>query len=306
MYNLFYDFLFDNTDELSDNGEELEIEPELNNQDQENMSNKLNGIKFGFIKRESTVPRLSYENLQSKYNLDSDYIQIKNTSVDLKDQFDEVYDQGSLGSCTAQAIASLYDYHYNSSGGSGSSNLQGDFKASRLFIYYNERYLENHVYVDSGATIEDGMNVLRIYGACSEELCEYNIRKFTQVPSENAYKNALSHKIYTSSSIENSIDLFKLALSHGNPVVFGFDVYESFMTLSTAKSGIMPIPKDTEKLLGGHAVVAVGYNDEKDSLENSKGCFLVRNSWGKDWGNDGYFWMPYENIKYISDCWIIE
>ena len=90
----------------------------------------------------------------------------------------------------------------------------------------------------------------------------------------------------------------KDCLSSGLPFVFGFGVYESFETKEVAETGIMPIPKKNEKLLGGHAIMAVGYNDEKEH-------FIIRNSWGIDWGDRGYFYMPYSFIQDVNICAVI-
>jgi C1A family cysteine protease len=216
-------------------------------------------------------------------------------NVDLRQSCPDIYDQGHLGSCTANAIG--FCYHYDEL---KQKELQ-PFTPSRLFIYYNERNLEGHVSEDSGAEIHDGIQVIHSLGVCSEIDWPYNIDKFKDKPTDNCYNVALSHKTIDYRAISQKLDQLKSALIEGFPVVFGFNVYESFESDEVAKTGIMPIPKSDEKLLGGHAVALVGF-------DNSKKVFIVRNSWGSGWGDKGYFYMPYEfilNPNMSSDFWTI-
>jgi C1A family cysteine protease len=161
---------------------------------------------------------------------------------------------------------------------------------SRLFIYYNERVIEHSVDSDSGAMIRDGIKSLKKQGVCSEKSWPYVISKFTVKPNVACYKEALNHQI-TSYHRITTLDDMRQCLAEGFPFVFGFTVYESFESQTVAKNGIVNMPKSNEKVLGGHAVLAVGYN-EKDKR------FIVRNSWGTSWGIKGYFTMPYD---YLSD-----
>jgi len=161
---------------------------------------------------------------------------------------------------------------------------------SRLFVYYNERVIEHTVKSDSGAMIRDGIKTLAKQGVCSEKIWPYKISKFTDRPSAACYRQALKHQIISYYRI-HTLDEMLACLAEGFPFVFGFTVYESFESQKVARTGIVDMPKAAEKALGGHAVMAVGY-DDKDQR------FLVRNSWGKDWGMKGYFTMPY---KYVAD-----
>lgn len=216
-------------------------------------------------------------------------------SVDLRPSCPDVYDQGHLGSCTANAIG--FCYHFDEL----KQKEAQPFIPSRLFIYYNERNLEGHVSEDSGAEIHDGIQVIHSLGVCSENDWPYNIDKFKEKPSNNCYTSALSHKTIDYRAISQKLDQLKSALIEGFPVVFGFSVYESFESEEVAKTGIMPIPKPDEKLLGGHAVALVGF-------DNIKKVFIVRNSWGSGWGDNGYFYMPYDfiiNPNMASDFWTV-
>ncbi len=206
--------------------------------------------------------------------------------VDLRSYCSTVEDQGDLGSCTANAIAGNIEFLENL--------LDQRFEdKSRLFIYYNERSLEGHVDEDSGAMLRDGIKVCAKYGACDELIWPYTIKMFTVKPDRKAYADGKKHVIVSYHRILTT-DEMKTCLAQGFPFVFGFAVYESFETQEVARTGIVNMPGKSERMLGGHAVMAVGYNDKARR-------FLVRNSWGKDWGMDGYFTMPYNYVQTLAD-----
>jgi C1A family cysteine protease len=213
--------------------------------------------------------------------------------VDLRPMCSPVEDQGQLGSCTGNALAGAVEF------------LEKKDKApfidvSRLFIYYNERAIEGTIKSDSGAMIRDGIKTLAKHGVCSEKSWPYVISKFSVKPNANCYKEAANHQI-TSYQRITTMDEMRTCLADGYPFVFGFTVYESFETQQVARTGIMPMPKPKERVLGGHAVLAVGYDDKKKR-------FVVRNSWGTDWGLKGYFLMPYSYLadrNLSDDLWTI-
>jgi C1A family cysteine protease len=167
---------------------------------------------------------------------------------------------------------------------------------SRLFIYYNERVIEHTVNEDSGAMIRDGIKTLAKQGVCPESMWPYNISKFKNKPAPKCYAEGLKHQILAYYRI-NTLQELKTSIAAGFPVTFGFSVYESFMTDRVAKTGIVYMPKWYEQLMGGHAVLAVGYDDNM-KIQKNKGAVIVRNSWGTSWGDKGYFYMPY---PYIND-----
>lgn len=213
--------------------------------------------------------------------------------IDLRGGCSPVVDQGELGSCTANAIGSgLREYIELKS-------KQNFVALSRLYLYYHERLLEGTVNEDSGAEIRDGMKVLSQLGICSEELDPYVISKFTAAPSQEAELEAGEYKISSYQRI-SSINDVKRCLAEGYPVVLGMSVYESFESESVAKNGIVPTPKWYEKILGGHAMLIVGY--KKMGL---KEYFIIRNSWGDNWGDDGYCYIPTSFItkQIIFDLW---
>jgi len=215
--------------------------------------------------------------------------------VDLRPGCSAIEDQDQLGSCTGNAIAGLIEYLDRKA----NKNLE----VSRLFIYYQERLLEGTVNYDSGAYIRDGIKAVNLYGAPLESLWPYTIGRFATRPTTAAYTDAAKRKVGAYQRVTNFAGV-KTALAQGYPVVAGFTVYESFEGNANNTTGMMPYPNTaTEQVLGGHAVAIVGYNDNLNG-----GRFICRNSWGTNWGDRGYFYMPYDvirNTSMSSDFWII-
>ena len=213
--------------------------------------------------------------------------------VDLRSYCSPIENQGSLGSCTGQAIAGAIELLNKRS--------RKPTDVSRLFIYYYERLLLGTVTYDSGAYIRDGIKATNKYGASLESYWPYDIRKFKQEPILEAKTDALTRKV---TRYERVVDFNGCidALSNGYPVIMGFHVYTSFMSANVARTGNMPYPNvNRERLLGGHAVLLVGYN-------KTRKVFIARNSWGTSWGDRGYFYMPFNvvNPSMSSDYWIIK
>jgi C1A family cysteine protease len=232
--------------------------------------------------------------------------------VDMRAQCPAVYDQGQLGSCTANAIGG--DFEFNQI----KEKAPHIWRPSRLFIYYNERVIENDVSQDAGAQIRDGIKSVNTQGACSEDLWTYSDDtasadpKFAQKPPPDCYAEGLTHLASTYASVPQVAVQIKGCLASGYPMVFGFTVYESFESQAVASSGLLSMPGTNEQVVGGHAVLAVGYNDtatvQNPDGTTSTGMVLVRNSWGASWGQAGYFWMPYDyitNPNLASDLWTI-
>lgn len=217
------------------------------------------------------------------------------TSVDLRAQCPPVYDQGELGSCTANAIGGAFEFELM-------KQKLPVFTPSRLFIYYNERVLEGHVKDDSGAQIRDGVKSVATVGVCDEAGWPYLVTKFAKKPTKSLYTKAKKNLAIQYTRLNNTaINELKTCLASGNPFVFGFTVYQSFEGDKVAKTGVLTMPSKTESAIGGHAVMAVGYNDARKA-------FIVRNSWGDAWGEKGYFHMPYDYITstdLADDFWTI-
>lgn len=205
-------------------------------------------------------------------------------TVDFRTQCPPVFDQGQLGSCTANAISGAVGLLLK-------KQNQYTTPMSRLFIYYNERKIEGTINEDSGASLTDGIKTMMDNGVCHETLWPYSddTSTFKKKPSDAAYKEALNYLDVDDAklaAVNQDAITIKTILAKGNPIVLGFDVYSSFESNTVARTGIVPMPNTKkEQYLGGHAVMLVGYDD------NDK-TFLVRNSWGTSWGMAGYCKMP--------------
>lgn len=216
--------------------------------------------------------------------------------VDLRAGFLTPYNQGQLGSCTANAIAGALQFDEEKEGSAR------PVMPSRLFIYYNERALEGTVESDSGAQIRDGIKTVAKRGFCPESMWPYDIKRFAVKPSPDCYRAALKDRVSQYLRLDHtSAAPLMTCLASGFPFVFGFSVYESFESPRVAQTGVVNMPRMGERVVGGHAVVACGY-DQKTSR------FTVRNSWGTSWGMAGYFTMPFEyltNAFLSGDFWTI-
>jgi C1A family cysteine protease len=213
--------------------------------------------------------------------------------TDLRDACSPIENQGTLGSCTACALVGNLELLKI-------RKLKQMINFSRLFLYFNERLIRRTVDTDSGASLRDGIKTLVKAGDCTEDLWPYDISRFTVKPTDEAYQNAADYQI-TNYYRVTALTEMKHTLSTGFPFVFGFTVYESFESPQVSETGMVPIPQPTEHLLGGHAVMAVGYDD-------SQGNFIVRNSWGDQWGDKGYCYIPYgylANPLLAADFWTI-
>ena len=228
-------------------------------------------------------------------------------SLDLRSGFPPCYDQGDLGSCTANAIAGVMEFDQIK------QKLAYEFTPSRMFIYYQERVIEGDVASDSGAMIRDGIKAVNSYGAPPESDWPYDIEKFQDEPPKVAYTDARFHKALEYARVPISLPYVKAVLAQGFPIVWGFTVYDSFMTDQVAATGVVPIPDmGDESVLGGHATVICGYNDvpwvDKATGHKLPQGLIIRNSWGHEWGLNGYFIMPYMyvNPSYSDDYWQID
>lgn len=197
-----------------------------------------------------------------------------------------------LGSCTAQAIVGAYELLMN-------KETPKDFvDLSRLFVYYNARLIENKVTEDIGAYMRDGIKAVRQYGICAENLWPYYIDDFTMVPTEHAYLDAKKRNIKNYFRLQDLNDILD-ALTKDIPVVFSMKTYESFEDI-TPFDYVIPMPKKDQSPIGAHAMCFVGYDSVNKML-------LVRNSFGRYWGNRGYCLMSYDYAKTeLVDIWIFD
>jgi C1A family cysteine protease len=214
-------------------------------------------------------------------------------SVDMRPMASVVEEQSHLGSCTAQAIVGAYELL-----------LRRDYPdrfedLSRLFVYYNARMLENgSAEIDDGVYVRDGLKAVDHYGICTEKLWPYDIDKFSVEPTKDCYADGKLRTLKRYYRIPTLHDILD-ALNADQPVVAGLVVYEGFDRI-TPSNPVLEMPADTDRELGAHAVLFVGY----DLL---KKCILVRNSFGPRWGENGYFWIPFDYIEQdMTDAWTFD
>lgn len=222
--------------------------------------------------------------------------------VSLANLCSKVENQGQVGSCTGNAIVGALEYLLRS--GKSGDAIPTATDLSRLFVYYNERLIEGTVGKDDGAYIRDGIKSLQRWGICDEKTWPYRVKNVLTKPTDVAYKQAQTriNKLFnTYMRVDHTQSAILNTLADGYPIVFGFTVYPEFMSDDVAKSGILPMPDGTQKPLGGHAVLMVGY-------DMATRCVLVRNSWGTKWGQNGYFWMPFDYVFHgdlAEDFWVV-
>ena len=212
-------------------------------------------------------------------------------SVDHRSKMPPVYSQGMLSSCTANALVAIYSFHY------------GGFEGSRLFLYYNERVLENCVSSDKGVSLSTAVKALYAQGLCPEVNWPYNSGTVTVKPLDACYTLAAAREPITYHLIAHTIPAIKAALAQGYPLMVGLAIFASIMSNEVAKTGVVPMPTAGDKCDGGHAVVIVGYDDTKNG-----GSWIMRNSWGESWGDKGHFYLPYAYLldaHLCMDIWLV-
>jgi C1A family cysteine protease len=253
-----------------------------------------NMVQARQIKRYGWIPDLP-DQRDHLYAAPPAVIGVLPAKVDLSTSCPPVYDQGQLGSCTANGIAAALQFD------AMKEKLPDTGTPSRLFIYYNERALEGTIKDDAGAQIRDGIKTVHSDGACPETEWPYDISKFTTKPPARCYKDSLKFRAISYARVARSLVQMRGCLASGYPFVFGFSVYDSFESQEVARTGVVPMPAQGETALGGHCVTAVGYDDATSR-------FLIRNSWGSGWAKGGYCTMPYAYLLsqgLASDFWTI-
>jgi len=228
-------------------------------------------------------------------------------SVDLRAWCPPIENQGSLGSCTANAGVAMVEYFERRAFGK-------HVDASRLFLYKATRNML-HWTGDTGAFLRSTMGALALFGVPPEEYWPYIVADYEKEPSAFCYAFAQSYQAINYYRLDppgtpaaTLLNQIKTNLAGGLPSMFGFTVYNSYN--QSGKTGILPYPTAGEKIVGGHAIVAVGYNDTlkiknaNPGATETTGAFLIRNSWGTEWGAAGYGWLPYEYVmKGLATDW---
>ena len=228
--------------------------------------------------------------------------------VDLRPQMPPVYDQKEVGSCSANAIGAAIQYERAKVG------QTPDFIPSRLLIYWNERFIERSVPLDAGAILRDGIKTVAKQGVCDETNWPYipvpadpltNIfpagsPPITKAP-QSVYTEATHFKANAYLRVTQTLNQLKGCLAQGYPIIFGFAVYDNIYDANGDPVTTLRIPGAKDRMLGGHAVLAVGYDDDA-------GVFIVRNSWGDQVMDHGYFYMVYSYMtdpQLAADFWTI-
>jgi C1A family cysteine protease len=232
-------------------------------------------------------------------------------SADLREWCSPVEDQGHLGSCTAQAGAGIIEYYERKA-------FRRHIESSRLFLYKVTRNLMK-MKGDTGAYLRSTIGAMVLFGVPPEEYWPYTDSSddFDKEPPAFCYSFAQNYKTLKyyrhdppSAAAEDILNRVKTYLAAGHPAMFGFTVYSSIEQASG--TGRIPFPSPLDKIEGGHAVVAVGYDDKmriknKYGGEETEGALVVRNSWGSDWGEAGYGWLPYDYMRkgLAEDFWSV-
>lgn len=210
--------------------------------------------------------------------------------LDLRQFQPEVYNQYDIGSCVGNAVAGVAECVMSLQG-------QTPFTPSRLQLYYEGRKAIGTIPVDSGCMIRDVFKFMAKHGAGPESLWPYNPKKFRKQPPKKVYLAGEDHQAISYYAVHESTDGVYGALNDTCPVAVGIVLFPSFMSDETRKTGIVAMPGQNERPIGGHAVVVVGYE---------KRHWIVRNSWGKEWGDSGYFYLPEDYLEILgSDYWTI-
>ena len=223
---------------------------------------------------------------------------------DLINYINRVYHQGRLNNCTANALCSAYGLELMRQS-MESNNTYNYFESSRLFLYYNSRLKDNTTDQNVGVSVHDTLKAMKKYGLCTEALWPYHEQKFSLKPFSSCYQEGLGNSIANYARLKQNIDQFRSCLKADYPFTVLFEVYSSFLRLENNTTGLMPVPTEDEIRQEDpslHTVLAVGYDDDTQ-------CITILNSWGSHFGNDGYFYMPYEyilNKKRAFDFWKIE
>ncbi len=226
------------------------------------------------------------------YVYHSDTPEVLRNSVDLREWDTIVESQNSLSSCSSNALTNAYELMVKHEYPEYFVHL------SRLFIYYNTRAEYGSITEDKGMFLRDGLKSLSKFGVCSEELWPYDLDKYDDRPTDDCYEDAKKRKILKYQKLISTYYITEV-LNNNKPVVFGMEIYDSFMDLNERISTVN-LPSRKERSLGGHAMCMVGYDLDQR-------LFLAKNSFGSDWGDNGYCWIPFDYIKQEGyDIWTFD
>ncbi len=215
-------------------------------------------------------------------------------TVDLRQWAPPVMDQEAIGSCTAHGVTAAARFNIIKRA------TTYDFEMSRLQLYYDTRADEGTEASDAGAEIRDVIKMLATNGVGHEDLWPYDVSRFAEEPSQPVYDDAVQYKALVYERVDVSAMGLKMALSAGHPVIIGVSIYESFEGLEVEHSGMVPMPRASENMMGGHCMLCLGYDQRG---------FIVRNSWGPNWGDEGNCYFPAAYLgsqTYGNDYWVVD
>lgn len=239
--------------------------------------------RYGYgTKRDRADPRDHYYSVARTVQLPD--------AVDLRAEMPPVYNQHHLNSCSAHAIAAALWFDAR-------RRQRRAHSPSRLFIYYNERATEDVIDMNVPVSLRDGYKTVAKVGACAEPHWPYEVRRFRRKPLARCYEAAHEHRVIRYLRLRQSLRHMHSCLAEGFPFAVGLAVYKSFKSALVKRTGVVPIPeRGQERCLGGHAMLVVGYmNDSRH--------FIVRNSYGKEWGDRGYCYLPYRYMLDSNLAW---
>ncbi len=232
-----------------------------------------------------------------QYDVGSASVRNLPPKVDMRPSLTAVENQGASNSCVANAVAGAYEYLFKR------HHEDEDYDVSRLFVYYNARRPRGRQNIDGGTRIIEAIESLRQHGACSEATWPFVLEKVNTEPDEDAYGEASGFLIEDVLHVPTDMQTWKQVLAEGYPIIFAIQLFKSFD--AHRKKGLVPSPSPAEtgrEAHGAHALLCVGYSDPDR-------VFIVRNSWGSEWGDGGYCYMPYDYVINADfnhgDSWII-
>jgi C1A family cysteine protease len=225
-----------------------------------------------------------------KYRPDPSATRRLPASVDLRRHCPPIYDQLHLNSCSANALAAALRYD-ELKAGHRSHDLP-----SRLFIYYNERVVAGVTDENTPVSLRDGYRTIAKLGVCSERMWPYDVRRFRRKPPLACYRAARRHVAIEYYRLRRAISHLRTCLAQRYPFVFALAVHASMLTRAVGRTGVLSVPNHRDAFVGGHAVVAVGYQMATRRI-------IFRNSWGRSWGDRGYGYMPFAFIASAALTW---
>jgi hypothetical protein len=218
------------------------------------------------------------------------------STVDLRGSLTPVRDHGETKSVVAHPVAAAYEYLLKRHRG------DAGYDASRLFIYFNARAASGDEGEDGGASIAQAIASVTEYGACSARAWPFDLAQVVNKPSDAAYEEAAGFTIDEAALVPVELGAWKQALAEGNPIIFGIYLFESFDRQRQPGLVLVPTDNDLEREQGEHAMLCVGYCDADE-------VFIVRNSWGPGWGDEGYCYIPFEYMMdtelNLGDAWVL-